>query len=84
VKTTGSSSCWRSALVAIGAGTVLLAQETQRVVSLAKRCSLYSICRRVDWFDGQKPTIKLDIQLGSIFRFALNSGITLLGFSQLR
>jgi Glycosyl transferase family 2 len=84
VKTTGSSSFWRSALVAIGAGSVLSAQETQRVVSLAKRFSLYSICRRVDWFDGQKPTIKLDVQLGSIFRFALHSGITLLGFSQLR
>lgn len=44
---------WRSLLVALGAGSVLSSQEVTRVGALLRRCSLYSLCRRVDWFDGQ-------------------------------
>ena len=76
-------SWWRRCLVALGAGSVLSAQEATRTLCLVQRGSLYSICRRVDWFDGQKPTIKLDIQLGSVLRFALNTCITSLGFRYL-
>ena len=65
--------------VALGAGTVLSAQEMTRVNAVLQRFSLYSICRRVDWFDGQEPRIKLDIQFGSILRFVLNAGITCIG-----
>ena len=66
--------------VAFGAGTVLSSQEITRVHALVHRLSIYNICRRVDWFDGQEPRIKLDIQLGSMFRFVINVGITLAGF----
>ena len=66
--------------VAVGAGTILSSQEITRVQALVKRFSLYSICRPVDWFDGQEPRIKLDIQLGSMIRFAINLGITIMGF----
>ena len=66
--------------VALGAGTVLSSQEITRVNSIIQRFSLYSICRRVDWFDGQEPRIKLDIQFGSIIRFVVNAGITCVGF----
>ncbi|KAL3924944.1 MAG: hypothetical protein SGILL_000734 [Bacillariaceae sp.] len=72
----------RKAAVAIGAGSILSAQEATRTWCMIQRGSVYSFCRRVDWFDGQKPTIRLDIQLNSIFRFALNSCITMLGFRQ--
>jgi hypothetical protein len=71
---------WRSFMVAIGAGSVLSAQELTRAGALIRRGSLYSICRRVDWFDGQEEKIKLDIQLGSLFRFGLNMGLTLAAF----
>lgn len=67
-------------LVAFGAGTVLSSQEITRVQAFIHRFSLYSICRRVDWFDGQEPRIKLDIQFGSLIRFAINMGITYMGF----
>lgn len=73
-------SIFHSLFVALGAGTVLSAQEITRVNAIVQRCSLYSICRRVDWFDGQEPRIKLDIQFGSIIRFALNAAITSIGF----
>jgi hypothetical protein len=43
---------------------------------------LYSLCRCVDWFDGQKLKIRLDIQLNSALRFTLNSCITILGLRQ--
>jgi len=66
----------RSVWVALGAGSVLSAQEVTRTAALVYRGSLYSVCRRVDWFDGEEPRIKLDIQLGSFFRFGLNSGLT--------
>jgi glycosyltransferase involved in cell wall biosynthesis/LPS sulfotransferase NodH len=66
----------RSVFVAFGAGSVLSAQEVTRTVALVRRCSAYSIFRRVDWFDGEEPRIKLDIQLGSIFRFGLNAALT--------
>lgn len=71
----------RSVFVALGAGSVLSAQEVTRVQALVRRCSLYSLCRRVDWFDGQEPRIKLDIQFGSVIRFGVNVGLTFLGFA---
>ena len=73
---TGGKNIVQDLWVALGAGSVLSAQEATRVVALVRRCSLYSICRRVDWFDGQESKIKLDIQLGSIVRFGLNIGLT--------
>ncbi|KAL3909830.1 MAG: hypothetical protein SGILL_007928, partial [Bacillariaceae sp.] len=82
VKVRESGGWLRKIAVAIGAGSILSAQEATRTFCLIKRGSLYSLCRRVDWFDGQKPTIRLDIQLNSIFRFALNSFITMVGFRQ--
>jgi len=66
----------RTALVSLGAGSVLSAQEITRAVALFYRRSLYSLGRRVDWFDGEEPRIKLDIQLSSILRFGINLGIT--------
>ena len=71
---------WRTAVVAIGAGTILSSQEIQRVISLIQQCSLFSICRRVDWFDGQMATIMLDIQLTSICTFIVNILITWAAF----
>jgi hypothetical protein len=68
-------------LVSLGAGTIISSQEITRVQAFIKRFSFYSICRRVDWFDGQEPRIKLDIQLGSMIRFAINSAITYMGFA---
>ncbi|KAG7347361.1 glycosyl transferase family 2 protein [Nitzschia inconspicua] len=76
----GFSSLWRKFLVGLGAGSVLSSQEITRTISLLQRYSLYSLCRRVDWFDGQKPTIVLDIQLKSAFCFFLNSCITTFAF----
>lgn len=66
----------QSLWVALGAGSVLSVQEMTRTAALVYRGSLYSLCRRVDWFDGEEPRIKLDIQLGSILRFGLNSALT--------
>jgi hypothetical protein len=45
----------RSAWVALGAGSVLSSQEVTRVAALVWRGSIYSLCRRVDWFDGEEP-----------------------------
>lgn len=79
--TKNSFSAWcRAVVVAIGAGTIMSAQEIQRVVSLLQRLSLFSICRRVDWFDGQMSTIVLDIQLTSIWTFVVNVAITYVAF----
>lgn len=81
IEVTGSSSfTWRAGLVAVGAGTILSSQEIQRVVSLIQQFSLFSICRRVDWFDGQMATIMLDIQLTSICTFTVNAAITWAAF----
>ena len=75
---------WHTLFVALGAGTVLSAQEVTRVQALIHRLSFYSLCRRVDWFDGQQPRIRLDIQFGSMFRYAIsNIGITCLGFGSM-
>jgi len=78
---TGSTSPFYNVFVALGAGSVLSAQELTRVTSLIRRGSFYSICRRVDWFDGQKETIKLDIQLGSLVRFLVTLALTYICFS---
>ncbi|CAJ1940641.1 unnamed protein product [Cylindrotheca closterium] len=61
----------RTCLVALGAGSVLSSQEVTRTIALIRRQSFFSFSRRVDWFDGSKPNIQLDIQLGSIVRFGL-------------
>lgn len=74
------SSWWRRVFVAVGAGSVISSQELTRTVCLMRRVSRYCLFRRVDWFDGQKPTIQLDIQLGSAIRFAIYSGLSALGF----
>ena len=71
---------WRTVAVAMGAGTIISSQEIQRVLSIIQRCSLFSICRRVDWFDGQMATVQLDIQLTSILTFAFNVAITWVAF----
>ena len=64
-------------LVAVGAGTVLTAQEATRSWWMVRRATFFSsMCRRVDWFDGQRPAIKLDIQLNSMAQFVVNSAIT--------
>lgn len=73
----------RKCIVAIGAGSVLSAREATRTLCAIQRGSLYSIFRRVDWFDGQKPTIKLDIQLGSFLRFCFHSSLAMFGFRYL-
>jgi len=78
---TGSGNLLYNLFVALGAGSVLSAQELTRVVALISRGSLYSICRRVDWFDGQKETIRLDIQLGSLVRFLVTLAWIYLAFS---
>jgi hypothetical protein len=59
-------STLRKLLVALGAGSVLSAQEVTRTVALIRRGSLDSLCRRVDWFDGQQPRIVLDTLLTSV------------------
>jgi glycosyltransferase involved in cell wall biosynthesis len=71
---------WKSVGVALGAGSILSSQEVTRLVALFFRGSAYSICRRVDWFDGEEPRIKLDIQLSSLFRFAFNAALTWVAF----
>mmetsp|Transcript_15623 Transcript_15623/g.34141 ORF Transcript_15623/g.34141 Transcript_15623/m.34141 type:complete len:1056 (-) Transcript_15623:63-3230(-) len=89
--TTGTSSKGQSpmtvflwkAWVALGAGSVLSSQEVTRVVAAVRRMSFYSVCRRVDWFDGQKERIRLDIQLSSLLYFGLNIGIAWASFSLL-
>ena len=74
---------WRKLFVAFGAGSVLSAQEVTRVQAALHRFSLYSLCRRVDWFDGQEPRIRLDIQFGSMIRFVFNIGLTCFGFGSI-
>jgi glycosyltransferase involved in cell wall biosynthesis len=67
---------WLYALmVAYGAASILSAQEITRVVALIRRGSVYSLCRRIDWNDGQNLRVKLDTQLGSIVRFLLFSSL---------
>jgi glycosyltransferase involved in cell wall biosynthesis len=78
---TGSNNPFYNIFVALGAGSVLSAQELTRVASLIRRGSFYSICCRVDWFDGQKETIKLDIQLGSLVRFLVTLDLIYVCFS---
>jgi hypothetical protein len=73
-------SRWSTLLVAIGAGSIMSAQEVTRVIALVRRMSLYSLCRRMDWFDGLKPRIALDTKLGSFISFATHLGVTLLVF----
>ena len=80
----GGRSFWRSTWVALGAGSVLSAQEITRTVALLRRGSWYSLCRRVDWFDGQKELIQLDVQLGSLLRFGVNAGLTWIAFGVFR
>lgn len=62
---------FRTFVVALGAGSALSSQEVTRAIALISRKCLFSFSRRVDWFDGSMPKIKLDIQLGSILRFFL-------------
>mmetsp|Transcript_5205 Transcript_5205/g.15151 ORF Transcript_5205/g.15151 Transcript_5205/m.15151 type:complete len:1022 (+) Transcript_5205:39-3104(+) len=78
---TASDNIFYNMMVALGAGSVLSAQELTRTIALIRRGSAYSICRRVDWFDGQKETIKLDIQLGSLIRFLVTLALTYVLFS---
>jgi hypothetical protein len=66
----------RNAWIALGAGSILSAQEVTRAAALARRGSLYSFCRRVDWFDGDEPHIKLDVQLSSCLRFGMSLALT--------
>jgi len=70
----------RTVLVSLGAGSILSSQELTGAVALFYRRSINSFCRRVDWFDGEEGRIKLDIQLGSVIRFAFNMGITWAAF----
>lgn len=66
-----NGTSFRTFVVALGAGSVLSSQEVTRTIALISRKCLFSFSRRVDWFDGSMPKIKLDIQLGSILRFFL-------------
>ena len=72
------ASFLRIAWVAFGAGTVPSAQEIVRVWAVARRLSLFSLCRRFDWNDGQQPKFKLDVQFGSFLRFAAFAVVSLL------
>jgi hypothetical protein len=74
----------KSAYVALGAGSILSSQEITRVGALIRRRSLFSIFRRVDWFDGDQDRIKLNIQLESLLNFAVNSGILWGAFSWIK
>lgn len=60
-----------AAAVALGASSVISAQELTRVWAMLRRTSPYSFSRRMDWFDGQTPTEVLDIQLRSGIMFAM-------------
>jgi len=73
---TGKRSWIYAVWVALGAGTVVSAQEATRVMALLWRFSLFSLCRRVDWNDGQQPKFILDGQLGSALHFAVNVCVT--------
>jgi Glycosyl transferase family 2 len=70
-----------SVFVAFGAGSIISSQEVTRVAALIYRRSWFSLFRRVDWFDGDKDLIKLDVQLTSFFRFVVNTGITWAAFT---
>lgn len=58
-----------SVVVALGASSVISAQELMRLWALFCRASIFSFSRRMDWFDGQTPTEILDIQLRSGLMF---------------
>lgn len=59
-----------TAVVSLGASTVISAQEVTRVWAMLRRASVHkSFSRRMDWFDGQTPTEILDIQLRSGIMF---------------
>jgi LPS sulfotransferase NodH len=75
-KNGGSRGWLYTAWVAFGAGTVVSAQEATRTMALIWRLSLFSLCRRVDWNDGQQPKFILDGQLGSCFHFVVNLCVT--------
>jgi len=58
-------------VVAVGAGTVVSAQEATRLCAALYRLTPLALCRRVDWNDGQQPKFVLDGQLRSLLRFFL-------------
>jgi hypothetical protein len=62
----------RKIWVSFGAGTIISTQEIVRVWALIRRSSIHCLGRRMDWFDGQVNIRVLDIQLRSVFVFALN------------
>jgi hypothetical protein len=57
--------------LALGASTVISAQEITRAHCFVKRGTLFSFARRVDWFDGQAAMEVLDQKLRSGLQFVL-------------
>lgn len=62
----------RAVVVSIGAGTIISGQELWRVLALMWRFSVFSFCRRTDWFDGDAKTQVLDYQIRSLVQFLLH------------
>lgn len=50
---TKKGSIPRSVLIAIGASSVISAQECSRMLAIILRKSMFSFSRRMDWFDGE-------------------------------
>uniref|UniRef100_A0A7S2EQ09 Glycosyltransferase 2-like domain-containing protein n=1 Tax=Ditylum brightwellii TaxID=49249 RepID=A0A7S2EQ09_9STRA len=76
--TSASRSCPRShflrqIIVAFGGSTVISAQEITRVYCALKRLCFKSLCRRMDWFDGQAKMEVFDFQLRSVLYFLVYS-----------
>jgi hypothetical protein len=80
LRETAGGGLFRTIWVALGAGTVLSAQEVTRTFALVRRRSLYSLCRRVDWFDGEEKGIQLNAQLQSLLGFGVRIGWTWAAF----
>lgn len=59
----------RSLIAALGASTVISSQEIVRVLAVLRRCSIFSFCRRMDWFDGQAVIQVIDYQIRGAFLF---------------
>jgi hypothetical protein len=67
-----------SLLVSTCSTSIISAQECTRFVAAVRRMSLFSLCRRFDWFDGESADQILHIQMFESFKLALFLGCVLL------
>ena len=63
--------CVQRIFLALGASTIISAQEITRALCVIKCGSFFSFARRMDWFDGQASMEVLDQKLRSALQFVL-------------